>query len=191
MDTTRASLLLRVRDRGDSLAWGEFDTLYRPLLKRYASARGLGADDAEDVAQHCLLTVARKIREFEYDPTRGRFRAWLRKLVNDHVSSVFRRRREQAARTGDFERPQEREPLPDEEWERIWLEEHLKYCMNLVRKQVAPQTFEAFYRVAIEDWPVERTCQELGMTANQVYVAKSRMTRRLQALMRDLAGGDE
>ncbi len=191
MNTTRASLLKRVKDQEDADAWREFVGLYRPLLVRYASARGLPADDAEDVAQHCLGAMTQKLADFEYDPGKGRFRAWLRRIVDNRVNSMFRRRRELPARTGDFDRPHERERPPDEAWEQIWLEEHLKLCLRQVRVQVAPTTYDAFHRVAIDDWPVEKVCESLGMSPNQVYVAKSRVTRRLQDLMRDLLGEDD
>ena len=37
IDTTRASLLLRIRDARDTHAWAEFDAIYRPML---AASRG-------------------------------------------------------------------------------------------------------------------------------------------------------
>lgn len=190
MDTTRASLLLRIRDRDDSHAWGEFIALYRPLLVRYARARGLDAATAEDVAQHCLTAIVSKIREFDYDPCRGRFRGWLKKMANDRVVNVIARRRERAAESALVKRPQAREPLPEETWEQIWLEEHLRHCCERIREQVEPRTYEAFQRSAIQQQPISEICAALGMNAGQVYVAKARVTRRLQDAMRELLGDD-
>jgi len=190
LNTTRPSLLLRVRNREDDRAWGEFVALYRPLLLRYAQARGLDPEDAEDVAQHCLANIIRKIRDFEYDPRLGRFRSWLRRMVDHRVISVFRRRRELHADTREFERPQQRERSPDETWQRIWLEEHLRHCLEQVRTRVAPHTFEAFHRVVLKGCPVPEVCGALDMTPNQVYVARSRVTRHLQDLMAELVGED-
>jgi len=186
MNTTRGSLLLRLRDPGNSQAWGEFMSIYQPLLTRYSRSRGLGAADAEDVAQHCLTVITQKIQDFEYDPRYGRFRAWLRKMVDNRIVDLLRRRHERCADSSDFRRPQQRERSPDEVWGQIWLEEHLRHCMRVVKAQVAPKTFEAFFRTAINEQPVETVCAELGMTANQLYVARSRVTRRLQDIMREL-----
>lgn len=191
MDTTRASLLLRLRDHNDSEAWDQFVSLYRPILIRCARARGLDAEDAEDVAQHCSAAVSRKIADFDYDPRRGRFRGWLRKMVNDRVCSLLRRRGERPAESGDFERPQERERSPEEVWEQIWLEEHLRHCCERVRQRVGSRTYEAFRRVAVDQCSVKEVCAALDMTANQMYVAKSRVTRRLQDMMKELVGDDE
>lgn len=190
MKTTRASLLLRVRDHADAGAWAEFVGLYRPLLMRYARARGLGVEDGEDVAQHCLTAITRKISDFEYDPLKGRFRGWLKKMVNDRVANLLRRRRAINAGSAEFQRPQEREAGPEEVWEKVWLEEHLRFCCDQVNNEVQPHTYEAFRRVAIEQQPVVEVCEALGLTANQVYVAKSRVTRRLQDMMKTIYGDD-
>src|SRR5262245_51158989 len=74
---TRPSLLVRLRDAGDSASWQTFVDLYGPVLYRYARRRGLQDADATDVAQEVLAEVARCIRAFEYQPERGRFRDWL------------------------------------------------------------------------------------------------------------------
>lgn len=190
MDTTRVSLLQRVRDRSDAVAWEEFVRLYRPILLRYARARGLNPSDAEDIAQSCLATITEKIASFEYDPTRGRFRGWLRMMVNRRVLNMLQKRRERSADSEAFLQPQQREPAPEEVWNKIWLEEHLKYCLDQIRPQVEHKTFEAFRRAALEHEPIEQVCHALKMNAGQVYVARSRVTKRLREAMQALLGDD-
>jgi hypothetical protein len=48
MPPTRASLLVRLRDRRDQTAWQEFVALYGPLVYGYARKQGL--QDADQVA---------------------------------------------------------------------------------------------------------------------------------------------
>src|SRR5215472_3471826 len=74
---TRPSLLLRIRDAGDRLAWEQFVSLYAPMIYRFVRRRGLQDADAADVTQEVLRVVAAKAGRLEYDPTRGSFRAWL------------------------------------------------------------------------------------------------------------------
>ena len=45
--TTRPSLLVRLRDPQDALAWGQFVDLYAPLVYGYARKRGLQDADAQ------------------------------------------------------------------------------------------------------------------------------------------------
>ena len=64
-DSTRATLLLRLRDRTDSLSWQAFHQRYGELLLRYARSRGASAVDAEDIDLlteefHTALSAAAK-----------------------------------------------------------------------------------------------------------------------------------
>jgi RNA polymerase sigma factor (sigma-70 family) len=186
LDTTRPSLLLRIRDRGDAAAWREFDALYRPLLERFARARGLSPENAEEVAQHCLTQLCDRIAEFTYDPTKGRFKSWLRTLVNNRVRNLLRGGREQPLATGELEMPKEREPAPEEVFDRIWLQEHLWHCLRRLRDEVEPVTYRAFLAYVIEQRPVEQVCAELGLTPQNIYTIKWRLTERVAAKMREL-----
>lgn len=188
MDATRASLLIRVRNPGDREAWREFDGLYRPLMMRYARAAGLAPADAEDIAQQCLVELIERMPQFKYAPERGGFRRWLRVFVRYRIRNHMRRRRDQSARTGDFRRPQSRERVPAEVWEQIWLQEHLAYCLEQVRSDIDPQTYEIFRRYVLDEWSVTRVCKTLGVTPNQVYITKTRVAERLRKAMTALLG---
>ena len=89
-DSTRASLLSRVRDPGDAASWREFDARYRDLVLRYCRRSGLQESDAEDVRQGMMMTLARRMRSFEYRPEVGRFRDYLRtctrRAITKHLS---------------------------------------------------------------------------------------------------------
>ena len=79
--TTRPSLLIRVRDLSDGSAWAEFVEIYAPLIHRYARRRGLQDADAADIVQDVLREFARCVPRFSYDPQAGRFRGWLYTLT--------------------------------------------------------------------------------------------------------------
>ena len=72
LDTTRATLLERIRDRADGEAWRQFDAIYRPMLMRFGQGCGLDHAGAEDVTQHCMSAIHRHIDGFDYDPKKGR-----------------------------------------------------------------------------------------------------------------------
>ena len=82
---TQPSLLLRIRDASDAESWRTFVSIYAPLIYRSCRRRGLQDADAADVGQEVLAQVARSIREFEYQPGRGRFRDWLGAVVKNKV----------------------------------------------------------------------------------------------------------
>jgi len=191
LDTTRPSLLLRIRDRSDAGAWRTFDAVYRPMLQRFVRARGLGPEDADDIAQQCLTAVADRIAEFSYDPQKGRFKSWLRTLVNNRVRNLLRDRHEQQGQTSDFHNIPEPAPPPDEAFDRIWMEEHVWHCLRELRGEVEEVTFRAFQQYVIEQRPIEQVCQELKLTAGNVHTIKWRLTQRVAARMRELLDGLE
>jgi RNA polymerase sigma-70 factor (ECF subfamily) len=160
--------LLRIRDRSDVNAWRAFDAIYRPMLHRFARARGLKEDDAEDVVQHCLTAIYDHIDQFTYDPRKGRFKSWLRTMVNNRVRDLLRSRREYQGGTRDFERLEQRELTPDDVFEKIWMEEHLAHCLRELRSEVEETTFKAFWHYVMEQWPIDKVCAELKLKDNNV-----------------------
>ncbi len=189
VDTTRASLLLRIRDRGDSAAWRTFDEIYRPMLRRFALARGLDHADAEDITQHCMAAIHEHIGTFDYDPEKGRFKAWLRTMVNNRVRNLLRDRRDRQADSGDIRDLPSAEESPDEVFERLWMQEHLWHCLRDIQCETEEATYKAFQYYVIEQWPIERVCRELNMKPNNVYTIKWRLTEKVSAKMKALLDG--
>jgi len=181
---------MRIRDRNDAAAWREFDAIYRPMLRRFAQARGLCDAEVDDVVQHAMLAIHERIDEFDYDPARGRFKGWLRTLVNNRIRNLVRGRREQQAGSATFHVEQQREQTPDALFDRVWLQEHLRHALQCVKVELRGDDYAAFHAHVIDGLSVEQTCQRWNTTANQVYKLKWRITQRLRDQMRDLAGDD-
>ncbi len=191
MDTTRPSLLIRIRDHADQVAWSEFDAIYRPMLRRFGLARGLAQTEADEIAQVCMASISKYIGGFEYNPQKGRFKAWLRTMVNNRFKNLLRDRRDKQAESQDFKNAQEPGESPDELFDRLWRQEHLKHCLRLIRSEVEESTFKAFVAYVMEDRPVDHVCSEFGMKPNQVHAIKSRITKRLRERMFEVMGEDE
>ena len=186
MDTTRASLIIRIKNRDDSNSWREFDQLYGPLIYRYARSRGLSRDDADEVKSQCMTVVVQQIGAFEYDRAKGGFKNWLRRIAYHKIMDVFRKRRERAAESQEMRVLVDDDPAPDEVWEQNWKRSHLKYCVEQVRAEVSPQSYQAFHMLVFDERPVEEVCQELGMNSNRVYKAKSNLIARIREKMLEL-----
>lgn len=188
MDTTRTTLLLRLKGGTDQAAWRTFDQLYRPMLVGYACARGLDLSDAEDVAQQCVQGVLGKINEYEH---LGSFKTWLRAIAENKICDKFRAKgREVQASTTMWAGRADPQPGPDDVWESHWWSAHLRHCAEVVRDQVAESTFAAFVGYALEGESAAAVADRLGLTANQVYVAKHRVLDRIRGLMLELTGVD-
>lgn len=188
MEPTRGTLLERVRDRKDQKAWTEFVRLYRPLLYRYARRRGLSGDDAEEVAQECFDVLLRRMPDFRYAPRRGKFKNYLFKLVTSRISNRFRKRRPRLAASSELRAVPAPGSTTTPEWDKEWLKRHLRYALERIETEFTDSTIAAFRLYALQEWPVQRVCESLGLTSNQVYLAKSRVTSRLREEMQQKLG---
>lgn len=190
MATTRASLLLSLKNLSDNTAWGEFYRLYAPLLYRYIRSRGLSSADAEELRDQCLEIVVRKMPTFEYCKDKGGFKNWLRKMADNKVVDFRRKRREKVADSEDIRSLGDAGPSLANIWEQSWRNEHLKFCVEKVRSQVSVRNFSIFRMLLLDDCTVEEVCANLDVNPNQVYKAKARVLAHVARAMADIDSHD-
>jgi RNA polymerase sigma-70 factor (ECF subfamily) len=180
---TRASLLLRLRDPENEVAWREFIGLYGPLIYGYARKQGLQDADAADLSQEVLGSVAGAIGRLDYDPARGAFRNWLFTVVRRRLSTWRRRRRNEPGATipGILEHC----PAPDEAWWEVeWEQQLFRWACHEVRREVTERSWEAFWRTAIDAQSGAEVAAALEMSVAAVYGARSRIVARLKELVK-------
>jgi RNA polymerase sigma-70 factor (ECF subfamily) len=184
---TQATLLERLRDGEAVMAWEEFFQRYGRLI--YAAARGQGCRDhtAEEIVQEVMLTVFQQRDVFRYDPQRGRFRDWLRSVVR-HAVAEHRRAPSQRvrARGGDgqdrFPEPCNDDARPDEAWEAAFEQSLLAALLDVVRREVAPETYQAFELLTLKELSGKQVAKITGLSRNAVYLARRRVLQRLREL---------
>jgi len=88
---TQATLLDRLREGADPMAWDDFFQRYWRLIYAWARRRGCSDDTAEEIVQDVMLAVFEQRDVYRYDPERGRFRDWLGTLVRNKVADHRRR----------------------------------------------------------------------------------------------------
>lgn len=178
---THVSLLARLSAGADVRAWADFQSRYGDLIRAVCVRRGLQAADVDDVFQDVLVALTRSMAEFRYDPERGRFRSYLRTVVS-HAISRRMRQSEGAARLSTTEEPAE---IEESLWDEEWRQHHFRAAMRTVEQEFNATDLGAFRMYALEGRPPERVGEELGMTRDAVYQAKSRVLRRLTALIEE------
>jgi RNA polymerase sigma factor (sigma-70 family) len=185
---TKPSLLVRLRDPLDAEAWRTFVGLYAPLVYRYGRRRGLQDADAADLTQEVLGEVARDIRAFQYQPERGRFRDWLLTIARRRLTRIQARQARHPLASLGSELP---EPAGDDETDRDWNEAFnarvLSVALGRIRPRFEDSSWRVFERVWLEHRPAAEVADELSMSIEAVYMAKSRILRRLQEEVEDIA----
>ncbi|QDU64275.1 RNA polymerase sigma factor RpoE [Planctomycetes bacterium Pan216] len=186
MTDTSETLLDRLKHEPDSASWKELVEIYNPMIERWLNRHGLREADCDDVAQEVLLVVVRKLGGFEREPRTGAFRRWLRNITVNCLRDYRRSKRYQPLATGssDFDEMLQQLADDDSELSRQWNLEHdrhvTRFLLERIKGGFTESTWLAFERVALQGQPAERVAQELGLSVNAVFIAKSRILSRLR-----------
>jgi RNA polymerase sigma-70 factor (ECF subfamily) len=187
---TRHSLILRLRDSADVIAWREFAALYEPLIVRLARAKGLQDADARDLCQEVLLAVAKAADRWDPDPARGSFRGWLSRVTRNLLINFLTRREEPATGRTSIVELLEAQPKADPSVTGMFDLEYRRrlfhWAAEKVEKEFAPETWQAFWRTAVRGEKPANAAQELGISIGAVYIARSRVMARLRKQIEEL-----
>jgi RNA polymerase sigma factor (sigma-70 family) len=190
--TTRPSLVLRLRDRDDEAAWAEFAQMYGPLIYRVAIQKGLQDADARDLCQDVFQAVASAIERWDPNPAKGRFRAWLFRIVRNILVNFFaaRRRHPQGSGRTSIQEMLDAQPDCDCEDESQFTEEYkrraFQWAADRVKGEFTETTWQAFWATGVENCPIAEVAENLGISAGAVYVARSRVLARLRQRVEQL-----
>jgi RNA polymerase sigma-70 factor, ECF subfamily len=191
--STSSFFLERLQDGESDAVWDQFCARYEPVLMAFARRAGLQEEDARDVVQEALMAFLEGFRAGRYERHRGRLRSWLQGIVFHKTQDTLRRlsRREvqmvdPSNATAFLDRIPDRKELEDvfeQEWERGVLTE----CLQQVRREVDPLTFQAFELYAMADQTADQVARQLGISLNVVYLSKSRVLSRMRELQQEIA----
>ena len=183
---TRRSLIMRLGDWKDQRSWDEFYRTYWRLIYSVALKAGLREDEAWDVVQETVLTIAKQSLKNTYDPERGSFKMWLWNVTRWRINDQFRMRgKAPLPPTSTGENTTVREPVenvPDtsdnnfsEIWEREWQQNVMKAAIERVKMRVSPRQFQIFDYNVLQGLNATEVRRRLGVSMAQVYLAKHRV----------------
>jgi RNA polymerase sigma-70 factor (ECF subfamily) len=159
-------------------------------MYRYARRHGLQDADAADLTQEAMGEVARAIRSLEYHPERGRFRDWLRTVTRRRLARFRKfpaRCPEPPGGAEALEQVEHRDEGPDPDWNEAFHAQVLRTALQRIQPGFEPVTWRAFERVWVENRSAAETAGELSLRIDLVYLAKSRVLKRLEQEVREIA----
>lgn len=185
-DVTSSSLLLRVKEQ-EPAAWKRLVHLYLPLVYSWCRRAHLREDAAQDVSQDVFLAVWGHIRAFRRDRPGDTFRGWLRIIVRhkicDHIRDI---RGEPAGIGGQDDMMQTLPdnfpmvPEPDAEQDSNEASFLAHRAIALIRAEFSDEYWRAFEAVVMHDQDPTEVAEALHISRNKVYLAISRIKRRLR-----------
>jgi RNA polymerase sigma-70 factor, ECF subfamily len=181
----------------DRDAWERIVLLYSPLVDRWCRRRLSNEEAIRDVGQDVLMTVYAKLDQFKRDEPGHSFRKWLKTITMNRINDLYRKWLISPPAPGGsdamgwFSNQPVTVPLEDLETEKAEDEAErqmvLRRCLELVRAEFEPRTFDAFWMVVVEDMSPEAVADALSMkSVGSVYTAKARVTKRLRGLLNQL-----
>ena len=181
-------MILRLQNAADVAAWEEFAQLYGPVIFRVARQRGFQTADADNLIQEVWMAVAKSLSRWLERDDRGSFRAWLLRIAHNEAVDILT---ERATRTlghdgSHGERLLQRLSVRNTLSVSIEREYELavfRRAAEHVQQAVSERTWLAFVRTEVEGVSVQRTAKELGTTAGNIYVSRSRVMARIRAFV--------
>jgi len=193
---TRASLLERLRDVEDQPSWQLFFDTYWLLIHRVALKAGLSEVESQEVVQETVISVARHLPQFRYDPKVCAFKTWMLRLTRWRIIDQLRKRipgarpielRDDATALAALDeltggKSPELEAIWNEEWEKAVLTR----AIERLKQRVSPDQFQMFDLYVLRRMPVTEVARLLGTNVARVYLAKHRLSKLLRETIAEL-----
>ncbi len=183
---TSLSLLERLRKESQPTDWRRFVDVYEPLLRGWLRRNQVLLDDSDDLVQNIMAVVVRRVAEFEHNGRPGAFRTWLRTITFNCVKEYWRSRKADFRAVGgsDVQTMLAELEDPQSHLSRVFDQEHDRHVMRKLlaelRSEFEENTWQAFEQFALKGRPAATVAAELNITANAVFIAKSRVLARLR-----------
>ena len=179
---TRGSLLIRLK-AGETLerevSWETFYERYVPLIKGFARRAGAGEEESDDIAHEVMANFFKAAARFEYDPSAGRFRGYLKACTLNAMRSRWRRKRDQVDVDASTGLAVEDDAYAEQEWEQEWVRSAISRALDIVKRSssMTEQSWEAFELYGRREVPIDEVSERLGMSPEAIRQAKSRLAR--------------
>lgn len=192
-DSISTTLLDQVRARVPE-AWEGMVRLYSPLIYRWCRRAGVSEADAADLLQEVFAAVVLQLPKFRRTGEADSFTAWIATITRNKVRDHYRRRNRVAEARGGTTAQMAMAAIPqDPELSAASVQPDADSAA-LLRQQVLQRieaefeqrTWQAFLKTTLEGQSPAHVAEDLGMSIPAVYMAKSRILRRLRAALAEL-----
>jgi RNA polymerase sigma-70 factor, ECF subfamily len=185
MDTP-LSLFDRLCQPSNAAAWQQLNDLYTPLIRRWLLHDPSLGDEVDDLTQEVLGVLFQELPRFRHNRRKGAFRSFLRQITLHRLQAFWRARgqRPLLLQGGSADSLLMELEDPQSDLSRKWDEEHnlhvMQQLMELIKPEFNAKMWKAFTRQVFNDAEPSAVAEELNMQVAAVYLAKSRILKRLR-----------
>lgn len=195
---TRPSFVGRLKSPEDNATWQQFFDRYWKLIYEVALRSGLTQSEAQDVVQETVITVARKIGSFEYNPAQGSFKGWLLKITRCRIVDEFRKRSrfqiasihtpaDDSVSTSTVDRiPDENTSRLETLWDEEWRKNLMDVAVERMKHKVKARHFQIFELSVLRNWSAHHVAKALSLNVGQVYLTRHRLVKLVKTEVKSL-----
>jgi RNA polymerase sigma-70 factor, ECF subfamily len=186
--TTSASLLSGLR-ADQQQAWQRFSRVFGPVLYIWVRQGGIPEQDAADVVQAVYQSVYVSLARFRKEQPGERFRDWLWTITKRRMCDHFRSIKHKVMAAGGTEAGAAWLDVPDrfpaDEPDAYESETALivREALEMIRHEFRPSTWQACLLTVCEGQPATEVAQHLHLSVGAVYMARSRVLKRLKEVL--------
>ena len=166
--------LLKLVGSGNADAWTRFFNAYKGPMQVYAESRLAPGFQhlVDEVVQEVFVTLARRMSEFKYESSKGRFRDYLAKCVRSKIADRIREcKKEAAMRQKISELTLQAASSNQKSFSDALLAEAVRHVHQSGR--IEAKTWDIYRENA-------KVAAKYGIAANAVYQIKSRVSKMVR-----------
>lgn len=194
---TQHEVIFALKDE-KSLAWDAFFTAYVPLIRLHGKDCGIKEEYLDDLVQDVMIAVIKISKKFKYDPCKGRFRDFLKKIIRAKSMDILRRHYKIDAPlqhlVGEneeiLEAIEDASLLPDEVLDRDFSEEwkdvFIKNCLKILRNDINTKHYHIYFLLEFQKYSVTQVAEFFHLPRVTVYSIRARTEKKLACIARNL-----
>ena len=189
VDELSGSSIRLLQDLEEADAWNNIIGVYASIVYRRCRNGGLCVQDAEDVTQDVFTSIARSIERFERRVGGSSFDRWINVITTNKLRDYWRRVFKSPQAPGGTSWHKRIEKVEDQ------LDESITYDVSYedsrldqiaaARAVCSERDWAIFERLVIDDRSAAEVAEEFSVTANVVYLVRSRILSRIRSGVRD------
>ena len=124
----------------------------------------------------------------KYQKERGHFRHYLKRIIHNKCCDFITLNAKEKGMEAELQARCLQASQDPEQDEKEWKEFLMIKALEILRQEVSEQQYMLFDLYARQNRPVRVVCQILGVSENQVSLAKCHLTERLAKIVQQLQG---
>lgn len=188
--TVGSSVILGIKQNNEG-AWEQLVEFYYPIAYRWCRNAGLSEHNAADVCQDVFRSVVQSLENFDRTNDQQSFGAWLRLIVQRRIADFLQHNSHESPQGGTSAMLRFQEiPMEVNHEETGEANQKLLDAIRVVQSEFEVTSWRAFELCVLQQIDADLVARELAISRNSVYLAKSRILKRIRQIMNGTASDE-